>query len=131
VLHRLLRELDAAALQLLVRALHVVRKEEQTRRRTLRDEREELLVSAGVEDGRPRLRPKLVVIEPTLRSPTVKQMSATGRSVVRRSDAARSRRRTRRYRCGDSPNSRRNSRLKCAGESRAALASAFTSSGSR
>ena len=39
------------------------------------------------------MRPKLVVNEPTLRSPTVMQMSATVRSVVRSSAAARSRRR--------------------------------------
>ena len=38
----------------------------------------------------PNSRPKLVVNEPTLLSPTVKQTSATERSVVRRSVAARS-----------------------------------------
>ena len=78
-----------------------------------------------------RSRPKLVVNDPTLRNPTVKQMSATLRSVERRSAAARSRRRVKRYWCGVSPNARRNSRLKCAGESRAARASTGTSSGSR
>ena len=57
---------------------------------------------------------KLVVNEPTLCSPTEKQMSATERSVVRSSAAARSSRRVSRYACGDSPNARRNSRLKCA-----------------
>ena len=51
----------------------------------------------------PTIRPKLVVNDPTLRRPTVKQMSATERSVVRRSAAARSNRRFRRYWCGDSP----------------------------
>ena len=78
--------------------------------------------------GRPsgrgrRPRPKLVVNEPTLRSPTVKQMSATERSVLRSSAAARSSRRVSRYWCGVSPKARRNSRLKCAGERRAARAS--------
>ena len=57
---------------------------------------------------------KLVVNEPTLCRPTEKQMSATERSVVRSSAAARSRRRVSRYAWGDSPNARRNSRLKCA-----------------
>src|SRR5918994_4880024 len=79
----------------------------------------------------PNMRPKLVVNEPTLRSPTVKQTSATERSVFRSRAAARSSRRICKYWCGDSPNSRRNSRLKCAGESFAARASAFTSSCSR
>ena len=69
------------------------------------------------------MRPKLVVNEPTLRSPTVRQMSATERSVFRSSAAARSSRRVSRYRCGVSPKVRRNSRLKWAGESRAARAS--------
>ena len=41
----------------------------------------------------PYVRVKLVVNEPTLWRPTVKQISATERSVVRRSAAARSRRR--------------------------------------
>jgi hypothetical protein len=45
----------------------------------------------------PKARPKLVVKEPTLFSPTVKQMSATERSVFRRSSAARSSLRLRRY----------------------------------
>jgi hypothetical protein len=45
----------------------------------------------------PYVRVKLVVKEPTLCSPTLKQMSATERSVVRRRAAARSRRRVRRY----------------------------------
>ena len=72
----------------------------------------------------PNARRKLVVNEPTLRSPTVKQMSATLRSVLRSSAAARSSRRVSRYWCGDSPKARRNSRLKCAGERRAARASA-------
>src|SRR6188768_3680472 len=58
-------------------------------------------------------------------------MSVTERSVLRRSAAARSRRRVRRYWCGVSPNARRNSRLKCAGERYAARASAGTSRGSR
>jgi hypothetical protein len=59
--------------------------------------------------------PKLVVNDPMLRSPTVRQMSATVRSVLRSSAAARSSRRVRRYWCGVSPKERRNSRLKCAG----------------
>jgi hypothetical protein len=79
----------------------------------------------------PYVRPKLEVNDPTLRSPTLKQMSATVRSVFRKSDAARSSRRVRRYWCGDSPKARRNSRLKCAGERFAARASAGTSIGSR
>ena len=41
----------------------------------------------------PYVRVKLVVNEPTLWRPTLKQISATVRSVVRRSAAARSRRR--------------------------------------
>jgi hypothetical protein len=57
-----------------------------------------------------------VVNEPTLRSPTVMQMSATVRSVLRSSAAARSSRRVRRYWCGVSPKARRNSRLKCGRE---------------
>jgi len=40
----------------------------------------------------PNARPKLVVNDPTLRSPTVRQMSATVRSVLRSSAAARSER---------------------------------------
>ena len=51
----------------------------------------------------PYVRVKLVVNEPTLRSPTEKQMSATDRSVLRRSAAARSKRLVNRYACGDSP----------------------------
>ena len=47
-------------------------------------------------------------------------MSATERSVMRSSEAARSSRRVSRYWCGDSPNARRNSRLKCARERPAA-----------
>ena len=47
-------------------------------------------------------------------------MSATERSVIRSSAAARSSRRVSRYACGDSPNVRRNSRLKCARERPAA-----------
>ena len=47
--------------------------------------------------------PKLVVNDPTLRRPTVKQMSATDRSVLRSSAAARSSRRVSRYWCGVSP----------------------------
>ena len=77
------------------------------------------------------MRPKLVVNDPTLRSPTVRQMSATERSVVRSSAAARSSRRVSRYWCGVSPNVRRNSRLKCAGERYAARARAGTSRDSR
>jgi hypothetical protein len=45
----------------------------------------------------PYARPKLVVKEPTLLRPTMKQMSETERSVERRSEAARSSRRVRRY----------------------------------
>jgi hypothetical protein len=60
----------------------------------------------------PYVRVKLVVKEPTLCSPTEKQISATERSVFRSRAAARSSRRVRRYACGDSPNARRNSRLK-------------------
>jgi hypothetical protein len=79
----------------------------------------------------PNIRLKLVVNEPTLRNPTLRQMSETGRSVERSSDAARSSLRAMRYSCGDSPKARRNSRLKCACERRAARASVGTSSGSR
>jgi hypothetical protein len=79
----------------------------------------------------PNVRPKVVVNDPMLRNPTVRQMSATLRSVVRNSAAARSIRRVRRYWCGVSPKARRNSRLKCAVERRAARASVGTSSGSR
>ena len=77
------------------------------------------------------MRVKLVVNEPTLASPTEKQMSATLRSVARSSAAARSSRRVSRYWCGDSPNSRRNSREKCARESPAAAAMSSTPSGSK
>ncbi len=79
----------------------------------------------------PYARPKLVVNDPMLRRPTSKQMSATERSVLRSSAAARSSLRVRRYWCGDSPKARRNSRLKWAGERWAARASVGTSSGSR
>jgi hypothetical protein len=78
----------------------------------------------------PYARRKLVVNDPTLRSPTAKQMSATDQSVWRSSAAARSRRRVRRYWCGDSPKALRNSRLKCACERWAARARSETSSGS-
>src|SRR4051794_21720169 len=76
------------------------------------------------------MRRKLVVKEPTLLSPTDRQISATDWSVVRSSAAARSRRRVSRYACGDSPNSRRNSREKCARERPAAAAMSPTSRGS-
>src|ERR1700722_4062214 len=58
-------------------------------------------------------------------------MSTTERSVVRNNAAARSKRRVRRYECGDSPKARRNSRLKWARESRAARAKSSTPSGSK
>jgi len=60
-------------------------------------------VYAGGKEARyaagelPKLRRKLVVNDPTLRSPTVKQMSEIVRSVVRSSAEARSSRRVRRY----------------------------------
>ena len=76
----------------------------------------------------PNVRVKLVVNEPMLWSPTDRQMSATERSVLRSSAAARSSRRVSRYACGDSPNARRNSRLKCARDSPAAAARSSTSS---
>ncbi len=57
------------------------------------------------------MRVKLVVKEPTLDSPTEKQMSATERSVFLSRAAARSSRRVKRYPCGDSPKARLNSRL--------------------
>ena len=79
----------------------------------------------------PWVRVKLLVNEPTLCRPTEKQMSATDLSVVRSSAAARSMRRVSRYACGDSPNARRNSRLKCARESPAAAAMSSTSSVSK
>ena len=69
-----------------------------------------------------RIQVKLVVKDPRLRSPTERQMSPTGRSVVRSSAAARSSRRVSRYACGDSPNAERNARLKCARDRPAALA---------
>ncbi len=47
------------------------------------------------------MRWKLVVNEPTLRSPTDMQMSATERSLTRSSAAARSSRRVSRYACGE------------------------------
>src|SRR3954451_24377940 len=74
---------------------------------------------------------KLVVNDPTLCSPTEKQISATERSVVRSSAAARSSRRVSRYAWGDSPNARRNSRLKCARERPAARARSSTPSASK
>ena len=77
----------------------------------------------------PNVRPKLVVKDPTLDSPTVKQMSATERSVVRSSPAARSRRRVSRYWCGVSPKAVLNDRLKWASETCALRARAGTSSG--
>src|SRR5829696_1749550 len=76
------------------------------------------------------MRVKLVVNEPTLVSPTARQISATELSVVRSRAAARSSRRVSRYACGDSPNSRRNSREKWARERPAAAAMSPTSSGS-
>jgi hypothetical protein len=78
----------------------------------------------------PYVRVKLVVNEPTLRRPTAKQIDATERSVARSKDAARSSRRVSRYACGDSPNTRLNSRLKCARESPASRARSSTPSGS-
>lgn len=70
----------------------------------------------------PYMRAKLVVNEPTLDRPTDQQMSAIGRSVLRSIAAARSSRRVIRYECGDSPKARRNSPMKCARDSPAALA---------
>ena len=58
---------------------------------------------------------KLVVNVGWLWIPTAVQMRATVQSVVRNNAAALSSRRVSRYWCGDSPNARRNSRLKCAG----------------
>src|SRR5260370_38471416 len=78
----------------------------------------------------PKVRVKLVVNEPTLCRPTEKQMSATERSVLRSSAAARSKRRVSRYECGGSPNARENSRLKWAGERLAAPARSSPASGS-
>src|SRR6478672_7666325 len=72
------------------------------------------------------IRPKLVVNEPTLWSPTAQQMRATDQSVVRSRAAARSSRRVSRYWWGDSPKVRRNSRLKWAGDRRAAAARSAT-----
>jgi hypothetical protein len=95
------------------------------------------LSAAGGNDVRyavgdiPYVRVKLVVNDPTLCRPTEKQISATDRSVFLSSDAARSSRRVRRYEWGDSPNARRNSRLKCARESRAARARSSTLRGSK
>ena len=74
---------------------------------------------------------KQVVNEPTLCKPTEKQTFATERSVVRSNAAARSRRRVKRYACGDSPKARRNSRLKCARDRPAARARSSTVSGSK
>src|SRR3954452_10219720 len=79
----------------------------------------------------PNMRPKLVVKDPILERPTARQMSATDQSVVRSSAAARSRRRVSRYWCGDSPNVRRNSRLKYAGDRCAACARSATVNGSK
>ena len=62
---------------------------------------------------------------------TVKGQSVTLRSVLRSSAAARSSRRVSRYWCGASPKVRRNSRLKCAGDRRAARAKSTTVSGSK
>src|SRR5947207_2980459 len=79
----------------------------------------------------PYARVKLVVNEPTLCSPTAKQMSMTDPSVFRRSAAARSRRRVNRYEWGASPKVRRNSRLKWAREKPAARARSSTPNGSK
>jgi hypothetical protein len=76
------------------------------------------------------MRLKLVVNEPMLDNPTAMQTSATELSVLRKSAAARSRRRVSKYACGDSPNALRNARLKCAGDKPAALASVATLSDS-
>jgi hypothetical protein len=62
----------------------------------------------------PNAQSKLEVNDRTLRRPTVRQMSATVRSVLRSSAAAGSSRRVRRDWCGVSPKDGRNSRLKCA-----------------
>ena len=51
----------------------------------------------------PNMRRKLVLNDPTLSSPTRRQMSVTVRSVDRKRAAARSSRRVRRYWCGVSP----------------------------
>ena len=79
---------------------------------------------------RPKTRPKLAVKLPTLPAPTAQQMSATEQSVAHSRAAARSRRRVSRYWCGDSPNVRLNSRLKCAHDSPAVAASSATERGS-
>src|SRR5829696_5623385 len=76
------------------------------------------------------MRPKLVVNEPMLVKPTAVQIRATDQSVVRSSAAARSSRRVSRYWCGDSANALRNSRLKWAGDRRAAAAMSATVSAS-
>jgi hypothetical protein len=73
---------------------------------------------------------KLVVKEPRLTSPTDTQISPTVQSVIRSREAARSSRLVSRYWCGDSPNVRRNSRLKWALERPAAPAISATSTGS-
>ena len=88
-------------------------------------------VAHQIVGERPNVRVKLVVNEPMLVNPTDRQMSATERSVVRSNAAARSRRRVSRYACGDSPNARRNSRLKWAGDRPAARARSSTSRGSK
>ena len=79
----------------------------------------------------PNIRPKLVVNEPTLRRPTAKQMSATERSVIPQERGRALEPPVEEVPCGGSPTSRRNSRLKCAGDSFAARARHSTSSGSR
>ncbi len=60
---------------------------------------------------------------PRLLKPTSKQMSVTLRSVARRRNIARSRRRRWRYRCGVSPNVARKVRMKCASDTSAMRAS--------
>jgi hypothetical protein len=69
--------------------------------------------------------------EPTLVSPTSKQISVTARSVLRSRAAARSSRRVSRYWWGASPNVRRNSRLKWARDNPAARARSATVSASK
>src|SRR4051794_22345926 len=88
--------------------------------------------AARYEPGlRPYTRRKLAVNDPRLDHPTAKQISVTLRSVVRSRAAARSSRRVNRYWCGVSPNVRRNSRLKCAGDRCAARARSATVNGSK
>ncbi len=76
------------------------------------------------------MRVKLVVNEPRLRRPTARQISMIGRSVVRRSAAARSRRRVSRYACGGSPKARRKAWENWLRERPAARARSATVSGS-